>query len=105
MQNRWVLCLIPLKTPPLISPHLPPPRRAKIPDEVRLKGPAVVKATIEIYNTIRSELLPTPAKSHYTYNMRDLSKVLQVGQDDFAWSCFKIRGALLSWRATRFSLP
>ena len=54
-------------------------RRAKIPDEVRLKGPAVVKATIEIYNTIRAELLPTPAKSHYTYNMRDLSKVFQVG--------------------------
>lgn len=45
--------------------------------QVRLKGPAVVKATIEIYNTIRKELLPTPAKSHYTYNMRDLSKVFQ----------------------------
>ena len=54
-------------------------RRAKSPDEVRLKGPAFVKATIEIYNTIRAELLPTPAKSHYTYNMRDLSKVFLVG--------------------------
>lgn len=43
----------------------------------------MVKATIEIYHTIRAELLPTPAKSHYTYNTRDLSKVfqgLQVGQ-------------------------
>lgn len=37
----------------------------------------MVKATVEIYNTIRAELLPTPAKSHYTYNMRDLSKVFQ----------------------------
>ncbi len=37
----------------------------------------MVKATIEMYNTIRAELLPTPAKSHYTYNMRDLSKVFQ----------------------------
>ena len=45
---------------------------------MRLKGPAVVKATLEIYNTIRAQLLPTPAKSHYTYNMRDLSKVFQV---------------------------
>ena len=30
-----------------------------------------------MYNTIRQELLPTPTKSHYTYNMRDLSKVFQ----------------------------
>ena len=52
-------------------------RRAKCPDDVRSKGVSVVKATIEIYNTIRRELLPTPAKSHYTYNMRDLSKVFQ----------------------------
>ncbi|KAG1667277.1 hypothetical protein FOA52_012566 [Chlamydomonas sp. UWO 241] len=51
--------------------------RSKMPEEVSAKGPAIVKATIEIYNTIRAELLPTPAKSHYTYNMRDLSKVFQ----------------------------
>ncbi len=50
-------------------------RRAKAPDDVRGKAGAVVKATLEVYNTIRAELLPTPAKSHYTYNMRDLSKV------------------------------
>ena len=51
-----------------------------MPEDVRLKGPAVVKATIEVYNTIRAELLPTPAKSHYTYNMRDLSKVFQASK-------------------------
>lgn len=44
----------------------------------------VVAATIDIYNSIRSELLPTPAKSHYTYNMRDLSKVFQVNG---SWGC------------------
>lgn len=52
-------------------------RRARIADDVKIKGPTIVKATVEIYNTIRRELLPTPAKSHYTYNMRDLSKVFQ----------------------------
>ena len=47
-------------------------------DEAKAKGNAVVRATVDIYNTIRRELLPTPAKSHYTYNMRDMSKVFQV---------------------------
>jgi len=36
-----------------------------------------VDASIEIYETISSEMLPTPAKSHYTFNLRDLSKVFQ----------------------------
>ena len=52
-------------------------RRARVADEARAKGPAMVAATIEVYNTIRAQLLPTPTKSHYTYNMRDLSKVFQ----------------------------
>lgn len=38
---------------------------------------ALVDATIRVYATITSQLLPTPAKSHYTFNLRDLSKVFQ----------------------------
>lgn len=37
----------------------------------------LVNATISVYMTITSQLLPTPAKSHYTFNLRDLSKVFQ----------------------------
>lgn len=54
-------------------------RRAKLSDALAEKLPGVVAATIEVYNTIRAELLPTPAKSHYLYNMRDLSKLFQAG--------------------------
>uniref|UniRef100_A0A674D5A9 Dynein axonemal heavy chain 1 n=1 Tax=Salmo trutta TaxID=8032 RepID=A0A674D5A9_SALTR len=44
--------------------------------ETPLNGP-LVDATIRVYATITSQLLPTPAKSHYTFNLRDLSKVFQ----------------------------
>ena len=37
----------------------------------------MVDSTIQIYNKIRQDLLPTPTKSHYTFNLRDLSKVFQ----------------------------
>jgi len=40
-------------------------------------APGAVTATLEVYNTCLKELLPTPAKSHYTFNMRDVSKVFQ----------------------------
>ena len=40
-------------------------------------GPALVQICIDMYNTITTQLLPTPAKSHYTFNVRDLSKVFQ----------------------------
>ena len=37
----------------------------------------LVNATVNLYNTIIEELRPTPAKPHYTFNMRDISKVFQ----------------------------
>lgn len=36
----------------------------------------VVAATLKIYNKIQEDLKPTPMKSHYTFNLRDFSKVI-----------------------------
>ncbi|KAM4740185.1 dynein axonemal heavy chain 1 [Anableps anableps] len=38
---------------------------------------SLVDATIQVYNAVTSHLLPTPAKCHYTFNFRDLSRVFQ----------------------------
>jgi len=34
-------------------------------------------ATLAVYHTVCASLLPTPAKSHYTFNLRDIAKVVQ----------------------------
>jgi hypothetical protein len=45
------------------------------PPDVKLLAKATVDSSIELYEKISAEMLPTPAKSHYTFNLRDLSKV------------------------------
>ena len=37
----------------------------------------IVSNTINVYKMIQESFRPTPAKSHYTYNLRDVSKVFQ----------------------------
>jgi dynein heavy chain len=49
----------------------------KFPEDIANLSGSIVDASISIYDTIRIELLPTPNKSHYTFNLRDLSKVVQ----------------------------
>ena len=37
----------------------------------------IVESSIKLYESISTELLPTPVKCHYTFNLRDLAKVVQ----------------------------
>ena len=44
-------------------------------EDVKPLGDLMTQATIEVYNFISTRMLPTPAKIHYLFNMRDISKV------------------------------
>jgi dynein heavy chain len=45
--------------------------------EIKVLSKGLVEGTINVYNSIAGELRPTPAKSHYTFNLRDISKIFQ----------------------------
>ncbi|XP_077994098.1 dynein axonemal heavy chain 6-like [Glandiceps talaboti] len=47
------------------------------PASVKACGESIVSAAVEIYGRMSTDLLPTPAKSHYVFNLRDLSKCVQ----------------------------
>ena len=46
-------------------------------DAIKPLGDQITQGTIEIYRAVSRELLPTPAKSHYLFNTRDLAKIIQ----------------------------
>ena len=44
-------------------------------EDVKPIGNIITQATIEMYSAIQDKFLPTPAKIHYLFNLRDISKV------------------------------
>jgi dynein heavy chain len=53
-------------------------RRARLSETLTQQRGHVVRASVAAYRAVQTGLLPTPTKSHYTFNLRDLSKVMQV---------------------------
>ncbi len=57
----------------------------------------MVEATLDVYRKVMSSLLPTPTKSHYTFNLRDISRVMQVRARTWATPGFAaLRAPLVS---------
>ncbi|XP_028992315.1 dynein axonemal heavy chain 2 isoform X2 [Betta splendens] len=46
-------------------------------EDVKPIGQILTRATLELYYAVASQFLPTPAKIHYLFNLRDISKVFQ----------------------------
>ena len=46
-------------------------------DAIKKMSDQITDATIDLYKKIQKEKLPIPSKFHYTFNLRDVSKVFQ----------------------------
>ena len=46
-------------------------------EDVKPIGDVVTQATLEVYQSVVQKFLPTPAKIHYLFNLRDISKVTE----------------------------
>jgi dynein heavy chain len=45
-------------------------------EEIKPLSDGVALATLNLFKHISEEFLPTPSKTHYVFNMRDISKVI-----------------------------
>ncbi|XP_054656624.1 dynein axonemal heavy chain 2 [Dunckerocampus dactyliophorus] len=46
-------------------------------EDLKPFGGFLTQATLELYYSVTARFLPTPAKTHYLFNLRDISKVFQ----------------------------
>lgn len=46
-------------------------------DDVKGIARTITEATIDLYFNVIAKMLPTPTKTHYLFNLRDISRVFQ----------------------------
>lgn len=51
-------------------------------------GEKLTDVTLELYNFICDKLPPTPSRFHYVFNLRDLSRIYEVGGYRLHVACF-----------------
>lgn len=45
------------------------------PEDIRNITHTLVESVMSVYSRVKQDLLPTPSKSHYTFNLREIWKV------------------------------
>ncbi len=51
--------------------------RSEVPEDTLAIVNKLTSATINLWRTMKDKMLPTPAKFHYIFNLRELSRVFQ----------------------------
>ena len=46
-------------------------------EEIKSLTDVMALSTITLFGNVSAKFLPTPSKSHYSFNMRDISKVFE----------------------------
>lgn len=69
----------------------------KYSENVRNAQAQVIDTVLKLYDKVREDLLPTPSKSHYTFNLRDIWRVFQGLCSSSPKSTVEVKDLLKLW--------